>query len=96
MMFPKPEKKPKKRKQQSREYLSARETFLRAHPFCQVCEVDPATEVHHSAGRVQDLLLDERYWFALCHACHEHVHANPRWAYENGLMLERNKVTSPT
>lgn len=95
MMFPKPEKKPKKKKQKKKEYSQAREVYLRANPICKMCETEFATEVHHSAGRIQDLLLDERYWFPLCLECHRYVHDHPKWAYENGYMLERN-TTTPT
>ena len=48
------------------QYHKQRWPFLIAHKFCQNCHTSPATEIHHRAGRLGTLLLDERYWLALC------------------------------
>lgn len=97
MMFPKPKRKKKrqqsKRREENQVYLGQRDEYLKAHPVCQVCDADLATQVHHSAGRIKNLLTNPNYFFAVCRSCHEHIHANPKWAYENGYLLERNKLT---
>lgn len=96
MKFPKPEKKKKKSKRRAEEqhaYSNARKIYLRQHPTCEVCEVNQSTQIHHTAGRINNLLNNEEYWYATCQSCHEHIHANPKWAYENGFLLEKNRVT---
>jgi len=99
-MFPKPKKtkrrQAKRRHEENKVYQQRRAVHLIRFPTCVVCEVNASTEVHHSAGRVKDLLTDPAYFFAVCRSCHEYIHANPAWAYEQGFLLEKNKVTPPT
>ena len=87
MMFPKPTKKTKNKKAA---YNKAKLEYLNNNQTCEACFEKEATDIHHSAGRVGDLLTDPRYFFALCRDCHDHIHKNPKWAYEKGFLLERN------
>ena len=68
------------------EYLSERETCEAKIPG--VC-TGRATDVHHRAGRVGDLLTDKSNFLAVCRECHEFIHESPDYAYKNGLMLKR-------
>lgn len=100
---PKPEraapKKPKplkrvsvKRAGQNAEYSVMREKFLKENPLCMNCG-DQATELHHAAGRTNDLLLDRQYFRALCHGCHEMATLDTEWAVKMGISVYRNKAT---
>lgn len=86
--------KPKKTKQRSRtaknnkEYLALREAFLNEHFWCQVCKEEIAMEVHHKAGRRENLLKIET-WLAVCPGCHRIIHDQPAWAREQGYMESR-------
>ena len=90
MMFPKPVKQKKKNKTQ--DYKEVRTKYLKEHPTCEVCLDNDATQVHHADGRLGDRLTDPLYFFAVCHDCHGEIHANPKWAYEKGFLLERNRL----
>lgn len=57
------------------------------------CDCDvPATEVHHSRGRVGADYLNEKLWLAMCSPCHKYVTENPVAAKLLGLSLDRNRV----
>jgi len=47
-----------------------------------------ATQVHHSRGRLGDLLLDERFWVAVSAKGHEWIHENISHARKVGLICE--------
>jgi hypothetical protein len=44
------------------------------------------SEVHHRRGRAGKLLLDTRFWVALCDKSHRFVHDNPAEARAIGLI----------
>lgn len=71
-----------------RVYLAKREQFLEHNPWCLRCG-GAATEVHHKAGRVGDLLLDDTKWAAMCHECHVFATEHPAEAIERGWSLPR-------
>ena len=84
-----------KRQQQNQSYLVMRKIFLDTNPNCVLYKDKPSTEIHHSAGRRGDMLLDTRYWFALCREAHMYIHANPEWAEDNGFLIKgRNSRSS--
>ena len=70
-----------------REYTKRRKLFLDANPMC-VWENTEADDIHHSRGRIGDLLLDMRYWLPVSRATHDKIHKNPTWAKENGLLQD--------
>ena len=56
---------------------------------CSICGYAKGIDVHHTRGRLGKLLLDERYWVALCRLHHAQVHAYPGWARSKGLICEK-------
>jgi hypothetical protein len=44
-----------------RQYIKAKHRYLKAHPFCEQCFTAPATQLHHSHGRLGALLTYERF-----------------------------------
>lgn len=79
-----------KRAEQNAEYSKLREAFLKEHPVCQVCGSAEAEDVHHRAGRSNDLLCEVRYFLAVCRTCHNHIHDDPEFAKQNGYMILRS------
>lgn len=69
-------------------YLKRRTEFLEVQPNCAGCG-QRSTEVHHMAGRVGDLLLDESRWLPACRDCHREWTDNPRKAIADGFSLPR-------
>lgn len=60
--------------------------LVRAGDRCELCGNDYDIHLHHryKPGRVDTF----ENLVALCAHCHLHeVHANPRWAYGNGLLV---------
>lgn len=74
-------------------YKAVRIPFMEAHPICQCCEYRPATQCHHKKRRLGKLLTDVKYFAALCHECHHHIHyVDPDWAYANGWLIGQDAV----
>lgn len=69
-------------------YNRRRKAFLKANPVCAVTG-QPATEVHHKAGRIGPLLLDESLWLPVSRWAHRMIEENPEWAKENGYSVSR-------
>lgn len=69
-------------------YLKRRGEFLGNQPWCLRCGA-LATEVHHKAGRVGGLLLDESKWAAVCAGCHRYITEHPAEAVDRGWSLLR-------
>ena len=82
----------KKRASEDRVYSKLRKDYFYYHPTCQInvpgiCTTK-ATDIHHSyagANRSKYYLITTT-WFSCCRACHDHVHANPKWARDNGYL----------
>lgn len=74
------------------QYSKVRKVFLSNHPVCEAhlsgCTTQ-ATDVHHKAGRVGKLYLDESKWLALCRACHSWIETHPKEAREMGFSISR-------
>ncbi len=82
-----------KRSKEEKIYLGKRIIFLSKYPMCQahipgVC-TNVSCTVHHKAGRIGDLLCDERYWLACCMSCHNFIERNVTWSKEMGFSLNR-------
>lgn len=90
MMFPKPRsvKQHTKTRKQNELYTQQRRKYLADHPWCEVCQSNQATEIHHKQGRGKYLLLDST-WLPVCQACHLKIHANPTWAKVKGFLGDR-------
>ena len=80
----------KKRTIQELQYNADRKVFL-GKPENQICPVtgQQTTEVHHMAGRIETLLLDQEYWLAVSHEGHKEIELNPTWAKEKGFSVSR-------
>jgi len=72
-------------------YNEIKAIFLSAHPTCEVhdAHTHPATQVHHSRGRAGTLLLDVRYWKAVCSGAHEWIGAQPQDARRTGFLCAK-------
>ena len=84
-----------KRKQKDRgAYAEKARAFVEANPDCGACVtlhdavVHPSSQIHHRAGRNGKMLLEERYWLAVCNLCHEWIHANGKKARTLGLIID--------
>ena len=75
-----------KRQDQLKIYKRMRKRYLEKTPKCERCG-SPATEIHHKAGRTNDLLNDVQHFMAICRKCHRWVHDNPKDARENNWLL---------
>lgn len=83
----------KKLKAAQQEYRTKAIAFKKANPVCQAglsgCLVH-TSEVHHKAGRIGKLLLDETKWLAICSKCHAYITEHSKEAIELGLSQRRN------
>jgi len=75
-------------------YADARDRFLFRRRRCEIGWDGGCTgwahEVHHTKGRVGDLMLDETHWLAACRHCHHQATVNPAEAFDRGVSLHRN------
>jgi len=87
-------KRTEKRLAQEIEYAKKRKVWLPLHPRCEMklagCTI-VATEVHHTQGRENDLLLLDEYWKSGCHNCHTKATEHSRQAIEDGISMRRNQ-----
>jgi hypothetical protein len=81
-----------KRARQEREYAKLRNVYLQAHWFCEAklkdCTIY-ATEIHHKAGRIGDLLTNTEHFCPICRNCHDYVtnRMSAAEARERGLKV---------
>lgn len=94
----------KKLAKANREYTKLNKAFLAANPWCTACDkiktVDPtincggrATEIHHKAGRLGELLTDTAGFLGTCSAGHAWIEAHPRESKK--LKLSQTRLTKP-
>jgi len=80
----------KKQAERLKEYRKLRDEYMKVHETCETRDCSsPATEVHHSAGRIGDLLTDTNYFLAVCRRCHRYIEEHPQWAKDNGYSFNR-------
>ena len=83
-----------KRSKQIRKYTPLAKQFLLDNPLCQIkgihCQII-ATEVHHSGGRENELLLDVSKFKATCHSCHTEITGDSKKAIRDGHSISRIK-----
>lgn len=82
-----------KSKAKNYEYLIRRKEYLLIHPSCEAkivsnCSME-ATEIHHKAGRLGSLLVDDTNFLAVCRNCHQFIELNPKIAKELGFSTNR-------
>lgn len=81
-----------KRKDQEKIYRKKAKAYLVAHPKCEVKGCNRVSEdLHHKAGRVGDLLTNEKYFMAVCRDHHTQIEQDPVWAKEQGYSISRLK-----
>lgn len=56
-------------------------------PICQVCLHSPAVHTHHRKMRSQGGTDESVNLMKVCSWCHNEIHANPTWAYEQGYLV---------
>jgi hypothetical protein len=85
-----PKKTADSQKEAQKQYKKIARQYITTHPKCQTkgCK-SPSECVHHKKGRVGDLLLDTKYFMAVCLDCHRKIEENPDWAKENNYSLSR-------
>jgi hypothetical protein len=69
-------------------YAERRRAFLH-NKRCAVFPVLKATEIHHKAGRIGKMLLNEKYWLAVSRKGHVEIEMNPAWAEKMGFKISR-------
>lgn len=81
-----------KMKEDLKIYRKEARKFITANPKCKMnmkgCEGE-ARCVHHSKGRIGDLLLDKRYWVPSCYHCNLMVEIKDAEARNKGLKLSK-------
>jgi len=86
-------KKSQKRKDQEPIYMAERALHLMLNPCCQVpgCQM-PATEIHHSKGRVGNLYTDRQYFKSICSPHHQYYEIHPEEAKAIGISYSRLSI----
>ena len=84
-----------KRKVQLAEYYKKRAEFLKERSLCELkvddkCTIK-ATEVHHTGGKENELLVEVKLWKAGCRHCHDTITEHSKEAIENGQSISRHK-----
>lgn len=73
-------------------YKRIRDSWIVDHTVCMArlkgCQYH-ATDVHHKAGKVGDLLTDTDHWLPVCRKCHTWITEHSREAIELGLSERR-------
>lgn len=94
-------KKSKKQSAREREYLRIRKLWFK-NPENQKCKIrmtkkciedqQPASDVHHSAGRIGNNLLDTSTWVPGCRLCHRYAEEHSKEAYDKGVSRSRHAI----
>jgi len=77
----------KKRGRQLSAYSKLRKEYMTANPVCEMCHKAKATDIHHKAGRVQEMLNEVIHWASVCRDCHNYIHQHPNFARDNGWLI---------
>lgn len=76
----------RRRGNELRAYSKTRKDYLAANPRCACCG-EPATDIHHRAGRNGKWLNDVDWWLGVCRRCHETIHKHPKYARDRGWLI---------
>lgn len=86
-----PKKISEKRNIQNQEYARLRDEYLKVYPACEVREChNKSNQIHHVNGREGEKLTDTNFFLAVCPDCHTKIHANPKWAQDEGYVILRS------
>lgn len=84
-------------KKRQKKYMPLARAFRKDNPQCQLRVVGVCTSkteaVHHTIGKVGELLCETKYWMASCFACNNWVEDNHAKAVELNLIGKRNTET---
>jgi len=78
----------KRREEDNVVYRKRVRAFLRRKPVCEACRLRKSTDPHHTRGRAGPLLLDERFWKAVCRPCHDWIREHVVEARALGLLCD--------
>jgi hypothetical protein len=76
------------------QYRKRIKAFIEGFRFCPVMYYVQGSrcrpnQVHHTKGRDGDLLLDERFWMAVCERGHRKINEEPKWAQKCGFRFTK-------
>jgi len=83
--YEKYDRDPAIRRRYGRAWKRIRDSFVKQHPLCELCEAEgkltPTQEVHHKIPLSQGGTHDRNNLIALCKSCHSRIHAQhgDRW-----------------
>lgn len=94
------------RRLRMKSYRADADAFLRENPKCACChpravllrefwKPRPATDIHHSRGRVGRLLFMQEHWRGVCRPCHDWIGANPNLAREIAMLCAPGLWNTP-
>ena len=77
------------------EYKKHRSSFLVSNPTCTICNLNESTDIHHQlplgrGGKLNDVTI----FLAVCRACHNKIHQDPKWAEENNYLWKKHPNAS--
>ena len=98
-LIPDPEKKAYKiplkavkRLSEEKLYAKKKKAYMIDHIKCEVKGCNQvSTELHHKKGRIGKLLYNEKYFMAVCHACHRKITDDSDWAIKQGYSISKFK-----
>jgi hypothetical protein len=74
------------RKVKNADYEKAKAEYFEEKNYqCEICN-QPASDLHHKKGRGK-FLCEKSTFMAACRKCHLTIHANVKWATENGYII---------
>jgi len=80
-----------------RHYSLLKRSWIKQHPRCEACWPihhrlpRAARDVHHTLGRIGDLLFLTQFWKAVCRECHNWIGANPAKARQLKLLAPKGQ-----
>ena len=82
-----------RKKKEDFQYSKQSKTYKENHPNCYACIPNTCThrttDVHHKAGRIEELLLDQRYWLPVCRPCHDWIETHPQESRDLGYSVSK-------
>ena len=79
---------PAHRKRYGKAWKRIRDSYVKAHPFCELCLKEgkyvPVEEVHHKLPLAEGGTHDRDNLIALCKSCHSRIHAQRGDRWHNG------------
>jgi hypothetical protein len=81
---------------QLRVYREERRSWLKGK-VCEWCQhsVCLPLDVHHTRGRLGELLNDKRFWKAVGRPCHDRIHQHPAEARAYGFLCQPGEWNTP-